>query len=133
MQRYLSFLLIVILSFLPMTITVHAATPAISGFSDGTFANNYIFSSALAPLDSAKISFQEIATGLTRPVLITHAGDGSGRIFFVEQPGRIRIQKIGTLLATPFLDIQSIIKTTGNEQGLLALAFDPAYVTNGNF
>ncbi|MEP7137712.1 MAG: S8 family serine peptidase [Chloroflexota bacterium] len=86
-----------------------------------------------ASIDSAKISFQEIASGLTKPVFITNAGDGTGRIFIVEQPGRIRIQKNGILLSTPFLDVQSLVKSTGSEQGLLALAFDPAYTTNGNF
>src|SRR5258706_7212863 len=84
-------------------------------------------------LDPTNLSFQEIATGLTKPLFITNAGDGSRRIFFVEQPGRVRIQKNGALLTTPFLDIQAIIKTTGSEQGLLSLAFDPAYATNGNF
>jgi hypothetical protein len=37
------------------------------------------------------------------------------------------------LLATPFLDIQSSVRSTGGEQGLLALAFDPSYETNGRF
>jgi glucose/arabinose dehydrogenase len=85
-----------------------------------------------APLDPAKISFQEVASGLTNPVFITNAGDGSGRLFVVEQPGSIRILKNGTLLGTPFLDIHSMIKS-GGEQGLLALAFHPSYSTNGMF
>jgi glucose/arabinose dehydrogenase len=84
------------------------------------------------PLDPAKISFQEIASDLTNPVFITNAGDGSGRIFIVEQTGFIRILKNGVLLGTPFLDIHSIIKS-GGEQGLLALAFHPSYSTNGIF
>jgi glucose/arabinose dehydrogenase len=83
-------------------------------------------------LDPAKISFQEITGGLTNPVFITNAGDGSGRIFIIEQPGFIRILKNGTLLGTPFLDIHSIVKS-GGEQGLLALAFHPSYRTNGEF
>ena len=46
-------------------------------------------------------------SGLSSPVHITHAGDGSGRLFVVEQGGRIRIVKNGVLQATPFLDIAS--------------------------
>jgi glucose/arabinose dehydrogenase len=86
----------------------------------------------LTSLDPAKISFQEVAGGLTTPVFITNAGDGSGRLFVIEQPGFIRILKNGSLLGTPFLDIHSIIKS-GGEQGLLALAFHPSYSTNGVF
>src|SRR5262245_39275620 len=88
---------------------------------------------SITSLDPSNISFQEIASGLTEPVFITNAGDGSGRIFIVEQTGQIRILKNGNLLATPFLDIHTIIKTTGSEQGLLALAFHPSYGANGKF
>ena len=48
---------------------------------------------------------QVVASGLELPVAVTHAGDGSRRLFIVEQRGRIRIVKNGTLLSTPFLDI----------------------------
>ncbi len=88
--------------------------------------------SLLEPLDGLKISFQEIASGLANPIFIANAGDGSGRIFIVEQTGTIRILKNGTLLGVPFLDIHTIIKS-GGEQGLLALAFHPSYSTNGIF
>ena len=84
-------------------------------------------------LDSANVSFQEVIGGLVNPVFITHAGDGSGRIFIVERKGRIRILKNGALLATPFLDIQSIVKSDSSEQGLLGLAFHPNYDANGKF
>jgi glucose/arabinose dehydrogenase len=84
------------------------------------------------PLDPAKISFQEIASGLTKPVFVTNAGDGSGRIFVIEQAGYIRILKNGSLQATPFLDIHTMVKS-GGEQGLFALAFHPSYSTNGIF
>ena len=88
---------------------------------------------AAASLDPQKITFQEIAGGLNNPVLITNAGDGSGRIFVLERAGKIRIIKNGVLLTTPYLDIQSNVKSTGGEQGLLALAFHPSYETNGKF
>ena len=66
-------------------------------------------------------------------MFLTHAGDGSGRLFLVEKPGRIRILKDGALLPEPFLDIRSLVKSSGNEQGLLGLAFDPQYGSNGRF
>jgi glucose/arabinose dehydrogenase len=70
------------------------------------------------------------------PVHITHAGDGSGRLFIVEQPGRIRIVKNGVLLATPFLDISSTGANRvlfGGEQGLLSVALPPQFNAKGYF
>jgi hypothetical protein len=49
---------------------------------------------------------EPLMTGLRAPVQVTHAGDGSGRLFVVEQPGVIRIWSNGALRATPLLDIQ---------------------------
>jgi hypothetical protein len=74
---------------------------------------------------------QQIVEGLASPVYLT-APKNDPRLFIVEQAGRIRIVKAGTLLATPFLDITSRV-VSGGERGLLSLAFDPAYATNGRF
>ena len=63
---------------------------------------------------------------------MTHAGDGSDRLFIVEQPGTIRIVRNGALLTTPFLDIRSRV-TAGGERGLLSVAFHPQYRDNGRF
>ena len=71
-------------------------------------------------------------TGLQNPVDITHARDGTLRLFIVEQPGRIRIAKNGQLVATPFLDLTSFVQF-GGEQGLLGLAFHPGFRDNGFF
>jgi len=65
-----------------------------------------------------------------RPVQLTNAGPGDDRLFIVCQTGTIRIVEGGVLQATPFLDI-SDRTSGGNEQGLLGLAFDPDYQTNG--
>jgi glucose/arabinose dehydrogenase len=73
-----------------------------------------------------------VAGGLERPVFVTHAGDGTGRLFIIEQPGRIRVVRDGRLLETPFLDITERVRHAG-EQGLLGLAFHPAYKQNGRF
>lgn len=78
-------------------------------------------------------TFQLIADGLHQPVYLTHAGDGSGRLFIVEQPGRISIIQNGELRLDPFLDIREIVNDESTEQGLLGLAFSPAYPSNGHF
>jgi glucose/arabinose dehydrogenase len=81
------------------------------------------------------LAFTTVVSGLTNPVFVTNAGDGSNRLFIVQQTGQILIFKNGSLNATPFLDISSISNFTdaGGEQGLLGLAFDPNYKTNGYF
>ena len=81
------------------------------------------------------LSVERIATGLTRPVLAT-SPSGDARLFIVEQRGadqrgRIRIYKDGALLPTPFLTTAPL--ATGNEQGLLGLAFPPDFATSGVF
>ncbi|HEX7023137.1 MAG TPA: PQQ-dependent sugar dehydrogenase [Trueperaceae bacterium] len=78
------------------------------------------------------IGLDEVASGLERPISMTHAGDGTGRLFVVEQTGRIRVIQDGRLLREPFLDLRSIVSCCG-EQGLLGLAFHPDYEQNGRF
>ena len=72
-------------------------------------------------------------SGLTAPLGLKHAGDGSGRIFIVEQGGTVRIiDASGTLLTTPFVDVGSRVENSG-ERGLLDIAFHPAFESNGLF
>lgn len=70
--------------------------------------------------------------GLVKPLDVTHAGDGSGRVFVVEQGGRIRVVRDGKLVARPFLDIADRIDS-GGERGLLGLAFHPDYPDDPRF
>jgi len=63
---------------------------------------------------------------------ITNAGDGSSRLFMVEQRGRVFILKNGVTMETPFLSMQSSL-SNANEQGLLSLAFAPDYADSGYF
>ena len=72
---------------------------------------------------------------LDRMVLLTHAGDDTGRLFVVLQPGRIVVfeNDPGVESTHTFLDIRERVSDAGNEEGLLGLAFDPAYVENGYF
>ena len=74
-----------------------------------------------------------IASGLIRPVDIQSANDGSGRVFIIEKYGVIRVFENGQLLESPFLNIDDCVNDSGNEMGLLGLAFHPDYEQNGFF
>ena len=74
-----------------------------------------------------------VESGLQLPLFLTHAGDGSGQLFVVEQGGTIRIIDRGALQNTPFLDIRDRVWRKGDEQGLLGLAFHPDHKANGRF
>lgn len=69
-------------------------------------------------------------SGFDRPVLVTHAGDGSGRSFVVEQGGLIRVVAGGVVAPKPFADLRAILSASGGEQGLLGLAFHPGFARN---
>ena len=82
---------------------------------------------------AGQVKLTEIMKGtMTRPLHLTHAGDGSNRLFVVEQGGIIRIIQNGEGLAQPFLDVSSLI-TKDYMRGLLGLAFHPDYQINGWF
>ena len=83
-----------------------------------------------APLQG--ITLRRVVGGLSSPIGMTNAGDGSGRAFVIEQGGAIRIVRNGRLFSRPFLDISSLV-STGGEQGLLGLAFHPRFETNRRF
>ena len=78
------------------------------------------------------INLTLFSSDFTNPLVIAHCGDD--RLFIVEQRGRIYIcDMAGNRNTTPFLDISDRVSQTGNERGLLGLAFDPDYATNGYF
>lgn len=90
----------------------------------------------LPPLPSGPdaLVLERVAGGFSDPTGVTHAGDGSGRLFVVQRGGQIRIvEPDGSVLPQPFLDISSRVVTSGQEQGLLGLAFHPKYATTGRF
>ena len=72
------------------------------------------------------VTLEPVVAGLTQPLAIANAADGSNRLFVAEQGGRIRIIRDSRIGATPFLDISAEI-TTGGERGLLGVAFHPKY------
>jgi glucose/arabinose dehydrogenase len=92
------------------------------------------------------VTLTQFATGLSSPVALRNAGDGSNRLFVAQQGGAIRIlSSAGALNPTPFLTINGSTQcqwsgntvtpgfTSGGERGLLSLAFHPSYTTNGRF
>ncbi len=97
-------------------------TVTIADGGSGTAAVNY----AGAPL---QLALQRTVGGLTNASFAT-APPGDARLFIVERAGRVRIFQNGTLQATPFLDISSRVNSA-QERGLLSIAFDPEYNTNG--
>ncbi|HSL34444.1 MAG TPA: PQQ-dependent sugar dehydrogenase [Candidatus Limnocylindrales bacterium] len=80
------------------------------------------------PFDPAAVvvALEPVVGGFSAPLGVTHAGDGSGRIFVVEQAGTIRIVRDGALVEAPFLDVTDRVRS-GGERGLLGLAFHPDY------
>ncbi len=81
--------------------------------------------------DAVSVGFETFVTGLEALTHLTHAGDGSGRLYAVERAGRIHvIEADGSVHGQPFLDITDRV-TAGGERGLLGLAFHPDYADNG--
>ncbi len=77
-------------------------------------------------LAGVRLALQPVAAGLSAPLFVTGAHDGSGRLFVLEQAGRVRVIDGGHLLAVPYLDIASRV-ASGGERGLLGLAFAPGF------
>ncbi len=93
----------------------------------GLFSAPTPASAAPPPLETTPV-----LAGLTQPVLVTSAKDGSNRLFVVEQGGVVRVAQPGANTSTTFLNITSRV-LSGGERGLLGLTFHPAYETNGRF
>ena len=83
-------------------------------------------------LGASDLKLDFLVGGLDDPLYLTHAGDGSGRLFILERPGRIRVFDGQNLLPNPFLDITARVNS-GGEKGLLGLAFHPNFATNRRF
>ncbi|NNC93492.1 MAG: hypothetical protein HKN80_13485, partial [Acidimicrobiia bacterium] len=78
-----------------------------------------------------ELALSTVADGFDRPLLVT-APVGDARLFVVEKGGRVLIVQDGDVLPGPFLDLSSLV-SSGSEQGLLGMAFHPAYGTNQLF
>ena len=86
-----------------------------------------------ANLAQVALTLRPFTTGLTHPVQLTSAPDGSGRVYIAEQEGLVLVADAGGQThAQPFLDIRSRV-LSGGERGVLSLAFHPNYKANGLF
>jgi glucose/arabinose dehydrogenase len=83
--------------------------------------------------DPALYSWNAIIEDLIKPIGLTNAGDGSGRLFILEQEGAIIMLDNGVRLEKPFLDIRDRVGADASERGLLGIAFHPRYTENGYF
>ncbi len=83
---------------------------------------------------ASAITATRVATDLGQPLFVVAPPDDPNRLFIVEKTGLIKILDLATgqVLATPLLNVSSQILTDG-ERGLLGLAFDPAFASNGFF
>lgn len=84
---------------------------------------------AAAAAAASTVALRPLVTGLDQPVYVTPAPGDGGRLYVVEQTGRIRVLDRGRLRATPFLDLSAKVSCCG-ERGLLSMAFDPGYAKN---
>ncbi|MGE3467855.1 MAG: sorbosone dehydrogenase family protein, partial [Pyrinomonadaceae bacterium] len=79
------------------------------------------------------IVLQPYLTGLSSPVHIVNAKDGTNRMFVVQQRGLIRVVQPGSTTPTTFLNLTAVVSSSGSERGLLGLAFHPQYSANRRF
>ena len=89
-------------------------------------------SEGAAALSAGQLSLQLITGSLSSPVGVVNAGDGTNRLFVIEQRGTVRVVQDRRLLPGFFLDIRTVSTgfTNGGERGLLGLAFHPSFETN---
>src|SRR5438105_3657170 len=94
--------------------------------------SNLASAQGVTPPDPSKFQWVKVVGDLENPVYLTNAGDGSGRLFVLEQSGDIWIIKNGALSQQPFLDLtqvvnDEILRGGYSERGLLGLVFHPQY------
>ncbi|MSR75649.1 MAG: cadherin [Planctomycetes bacterium] len=83
------------------------------------------------PLSAQSFGTQLFVSGLIRPVYVCSPPGDTTRVFIIEQLNqRIRLVKNGVLLATAYLTIPTA-SISGNERGVLGMAFHPNYASNG--
>ncbi|MCA1834039.1 MAG: sorbosone dehydrogenase family protein [Actinomycetota bacterium] len=84
-------------------------------------------------LSRLRVNFSRVNTGLSSPVAIAAPNDGTGRIFVVEQAGRVRMRtSSGALQSAPYLNIASKVQS-GGERGMLGIAFHPSFQSTRYF
>ncbi len=119
----------------PSGTAANGSATAEAGNGSSTAAATTAPPTPVTAADLAKIKFglAPIFKGLNQPLYVTASGDGSGDIFIVQKGGKILVAHNDQIQSQPFLDITSRVRSSGSEQGLLGLAFDPSYTSNGYF
>jgi glucose/arabinose dehydrogenase len=130
--RHLVVWLTILVAACGPAVTPAAPTPSRSATPGGSAAPGGSATGTPSLGPAPRLDLNVVADGLTSPVDVADPGDGSGRRFVVEQPGRIRIVDGSGLLDRPLLDISGQVKS-GGEQGLLGLAFHPGFPTDPRF
>ena len=82
---------------------------------------------------SSTLGVVRVARGFQAPVYVAVAPGEQGRLYVVEQEGRVRVLEKGRVRSQPFLDIRPRVGADSSEQGLLSIAFHPAYAKNRRF
>jgi len=98
--------------------------------------NGFIFLFIIKVFPEIAVELETVATGLTSPIVLENADDGSDRLFIVDQTGLINIVENSELVDEPFLDISDKLvdlDTSYDERGLLGLTFHPNYEENDRF
>ena len=113
-----------------------ASGPANSGStSDSTTqvpgAANATGPTPAADLAHLALTLQPEWRGFSSPLYLTNAGDGSGRVFVVEQGGTVRVIRDGRAAQAPYLDVSGLV-SYGGERGLLGMAFAPDFKSSGH-
>jgi glucose/arabinose dehydrogenase len=111
---------------LVLTMAAPAAAKPVESTPEATRAGDAAFA-------AGQVDIQLTVSGLTQPIGVTNAGDGTNRLFVVQQNGIVRVVANNRLVAGSFLDIRAVTGgfTTGGERGLLGLAFHPDFASNG--
>ena len=92
----------------------------------------FAFFFAKSILSQPVLTLTPVISGLSSPIELVHAGDGSNRIFILQQGGTILVYDKSYAFLGTFLTLSSGF-TSGGERGLLSMAFHPGYATNGLF
>jgi len=95
----------------------------------GVFA--VLVPSATGGSQRAEYRFRQIASGFDQPVYVAQPKSEPGRLYIVERPGRIVMLANGK--RRTFLDIRNRVESGYTEQGLLSVAFSPAYAKSHRF
>ncbi|TNE87644.1 MAG: glucose dehydrogenase [Deltaproteobacteria bacterium] len=97
----------------------------------GTDTGSGALCDGVTPVTGTTVSTQLFAAGVNVPTDITHAGDGSGRVFVTTQEGEIKAYNAAGTEVTTFLDLTDRVGYQGgSERGLFSVAFHPDFATN---